>query len=65
MYVKTEDCRRYSPLLYTEQGMERPQEVAAFFAPMPEIFKYYRPQHRHFLLDESRVQGEESDKVRG
>ena len=42
-----------------------PQEVAALFAPMPEGLKYYRPQHRHFLLDESRVPGEELDKSKG
>ena len=32
---------------------------------MPEGLKYYRPQHRHFLLDESRVPGEELDKSKG
>ena len=35
------------------------------FVPMPESLKYYRPQHRHFLLDESRVSGEELDKSNG
>ena len=42
-----------------------PQEVAALFAPMPESLKFYRPQHRHFLLDESRVPGDELDRSRG
>lgn len=27
-----------------------------------ESLKFYRPQHRRFLLDESRVPGEELDK---
>lgn len=34
----------------------------ALFAPMPESLKHYRPQHRHFLLDESRVSGDKLDK---
>ena len=32
---------------------------------MPESLKYYRPQHRYFLLDESCVPGEELDKSKG
>ena len=47
------------------KAWKAPQEVAALFAPMPEGLKYYRPQHRHFLLDESRVSGEELDKSKG
>ena len=47
------------------KAWKAPQEVAALFAPMPEGLKYYRPQHRHFLLDESRVPGEELDKSKG
>ena len=47
------------------KAWKAPQEVAALFAPMPEGLKYYRPQHRHFLLDESRVSGEELDKSNG
>ena len=47
------------------KAWKAPQEVAALFAPMPESLKYYRPQHRHFLLDESRVPGEELDKSKG
>ena len=47
------------------KAWKAPQEVAALFAPMPEGLKYYRPQHRHFLLDESRVPGEELDKSNG
>ena len=35
----------------------------ALFAPMPESLKHYRPQHRHFLLDESRVSGDKLDKI--
>lgn len=42
-----------------------PQDVAALFAPMPESLKYYRPQHRYFLLDESSVPGEELGKSEG
>ena len=30
-----------------------------------ESLKFYRPQHRRFLLDESRVPGEELDKSKG
>ena len=47
------------------KAWKAPQDVAALFAPMPESLKYYRPQHRHFLLDESRVSGEELDKSKG
>ena len=47
------------------KAWKAPQEVAALFSPMPEGLKYYRPQHRHFLLDESRVSGEELDKSKG
>ena len=47
------------------KAWKAPQDVAALFAPMPESLKYYRPQHRHFLLDESRVSGEELDKSNG
>lgn len=47
------------------KAWKAPQEVATLFAPMPESLKYYRPQHRHFLLDESRVSGEELDKSKG
>ena len=47
------------------KAWKAPQEVATLFAPMPESLKYYRPQHRHFLLDESRVPGEELDKSKG
>lgn len=47
------------------KAWKAPQEVATLFAPMPESLKYYRPQHRHFLLDESRVPGEVLDKSRG
>ena len=47
------------------KAWKAPQEVAALFAPMPESLKYYRPQHRHFLLGESRVPGEELDKSKG
>jgi len=42
-----------------------PQEGVALFAPMPESLKFYRSQHRHFLLDESRVSGDELDKSKG
>ena len=56
-----------SPIVIYNGGKawKAPQEVAALFAPMPEGLKYYRPQHRHFLLDESRVSGEELDKSKG
>lgn len=47
------------------KAWKAPQDVAALFAPMPESLKYYRPQHRHFLLDESRVSGDELDKSKG
>lgn len=47
------------------KAWKAPQEVATLFAPMPESLKYYRPQHRHFLLDESRVPGEVLDKSKG
>ena len=47
------------------KAWKAPQEVAALFAPMPESLKFYRPQHRHFLLDESRVSGDELDKSKG
>ena len=47
------------------KAWKAPQEVATLFAPMPESLKYYRPQHRHILLDESRVPGEELDKSKG
>ena len=30
-----------------------------------ESLKFYRPQHRRFLMDESRVPGEELDKSKG
>ena len=47
------------------KAWKAPQEVTALFAPMPESLKYYRPQHRHFLLDESRVPGEKLDISKG
>ena len=47
------------------KAWKAPQDVAALFAPMPESLKFYRPQHRHFLLDESRVSGDELDKSKG
>lgn len=42
-----------------------PRELTALFAPMPESLKPYRPRHRYFLLDESRVSGEDLDKSQG
>ena len=47
------------------KAWKSPQEVAELFAPMPESLKFYRPQQRHFLLDESRVSKEELDKSEG
>lgn len=47
------------------KAWKAPQEVAALFAPMPGSLKHYCPQHRHFLLDESRVSGDELDKSQG
>lgn len=47
------------------KAWKAPQEVATLFAPMPESLKHYRPQHRHFLLDESRVSGDKLDKNKG
>ncbi|WP_165073189.1 Rpn family recombination-promoting nuclease/putative transposase, partial [Desulfovibrio sp. ZJ200] len=47
------------------KAWKAPQDVAALFAPMPESLKFYRPQHRHFLLDESSVSGDELDKSTG
>ena len=47
------------------KAWKAPQEVAALFAPMPESLKFYCPRHRDFLLDESRVSGDELDKSKG
>ena len=42
-----------------------PEDVAALFAPMPESLECYRPQHRYFLLDESRVSRDDLNKSKG
>ncbi|RRD69213.1 MULTISPECIES: Rpn family recombination-promoting nuclease/putative transposase, partial [unclassified Desulfovibrio] len=47
------------------RAWKAPQDVEALFAPMPESLKMYRPRHRHFLLDESRVPADALDKSRG
>ena len=47
------------------KAWKAPQDVATLFAPMPESLKVYRPQHRHFLLDESRVPKDELDRNKG
>ena len=47
------------------KAWKAPQEVSALFAPMPESLKFYCPQHRHFLLDESRVPKDELDRSQG
>ena len=47
------------------RAWKAPQDVEALFAPMPESLKMYRPRHRHFFLDESRVPADALDKSRG